>query len=197
MIQNKKLLINAFLATVLVLLAERGQANPDVWVRASMTFHFADEHITSLSYRWAFDEYYSSRNIGIFDANQNGRFEADETDLLRRETFDRLKKYGYYLHLWQGESEYPISDPTSFAASIDNTSLVFEFQVLLNPPVDPRQAPVIVSMNDREYVVDYKFVKQKFLLVDGIMPDDCKFRLKRGKGAQAGHPQLVTLSCGE
>ena len=65
------------------------------------------------------------------------------------------------------------------------------------PPVDPTGHALTVSLFDRETVVDLRLSDSAFLLVSGEMPAGCKFRIARGEGARSGHPQPVTLACGE
>ena len=55
---------------------------------------------------------------------------------------------------------------------------------------------MIVSLFDEETVVDFRFAKSDFLLLEGALAPGCRFRVARGKGAQSGHPQTVTLHCG-
>ena len=40
-------------------------ANPDVWVKAAMTYRFDDGKITAVTFDWRFAEYFSSRTIYI------------------------------------------------------------------------------------------------------------------------------------
>ena len=197
MIRNIKRSIKAGLAGILLALAGPADANPDVWVKVSLTYHIADDRVTGLSYRWRFDEYFSSRNIEIYDVNDNGHFDDNEIDQLRRESFDPLAQNGYHVHVWHGEAAYSGLDAGKFTASTDNTALVYEFHLALQPAAELSAGPVSASLLDRENVIDCRFVKQNFLLVDGNMPAGCKFQLRRGKGSRAGHPQVVTLECGE
>ena len=80
-------------------------------------------------------------------------------------------------------------------ARIEETTLVYAFSVPLAPPLDPQNDPVTVSLFDPENFVDFNFRDSEFLLVSGAMGAGCKFRIARGKGAQSGHPQPVTLAC--
>ena len=52
-----------------------------------------------------------------------------------------------------------------------------------------------VSLFDRDNSVDFNFSASDFLLVSGEMGAGCKFSVARGRGAQSGHPQPVTLAC--
>ena len=66
-----------FAVTTLVALEfSAARANPDVWVKVGMTYRFEGGKITGISYDWAFDEFFSSRTIGSFDANRDGELGA-------------------------------------------------------------------------------------------------------------------------
>ena len=114
---------------------------------------------------------------------------------LRAETFDPLSPADYFVHIWSGEEKQDGFDVDRFTALIEQARLVYEFSVGLTPPLDPRAEPVTVSLFDRENFVDFSFSDSAFLLVSGEMAPGCTFRIARGKGAQDGHPQPVTLVC--
>ena len=83
----------------------------------------------------------------------------------------------------------------NFAARIEQARLVYDFSVGLRPPLDPKVKPVSVSLFDDQNFVDFSFSESPFLLVSGEMTPGCTFRVARGKGAQDGHPQPITLDC--
>ncbi len=89
------------------------------------------------------------------------------------------------------------SEIVNFTANVDNNRLVYRFTMALTPPADPGSGAVVASLYDKTYHVDFKFKKQKFILIEGAMPPNCKFQIKRGSGAMSGHRQPVTLRCGE
>ena len=171
-------------------------ANPDVWVKAAMTYRFEDGKIVGIVFNWRFDEYFSSRSIKTYDGDRSSAFEAPEVGRLRGEAFDPLEEFNYYAHIWVAGEKRKNLKIDDFAASIDGNILVYRFAVALAPPADPAAGDIVVSLYDREIVVDFRFIKKNFLLVDGTMGPGCKFQIKRGRGAQSGHPQPVTLKCG-
>ena len=172
-------------------------ANPDVWVKTEMNYRFVESRITAISFEWQFDEYFSSRTIEAFDVNQNGTLEQGEIEHLRHEAFNPLKKFDYYVHVWVAGKKRTKSEIVNFTANVDNNRLVYRFTMALTPPADPGSGAVVASLYDKTYHVDFKFKKQKFILVEGAMSPNCKFQIKRGSGAMSGHRQPVTLRCGE
>ncbi len=175
---------------------EIAYANPDVWVKAELTYHLSDSRVAGLTYVWHFDEYFSSRSIKIFDLDADGKLDSGEVEKLRRDSFDPLSQFDFYVHVWSGENKYTDLQVTEFSARIESSRLVYQFHLPLDSPAELATDPVIASLFDANTVVDFRFVKKNFLLVDGSLQPDCKFRVARGKGAQANHPQTVTLKCG-
>jgi ABC-type uncharacterized transport system substrate-binding protein len=172
-------------------------ANPDVWVKAGITYQFEDHLVTELTYLWSFDDYFSSRTIQTYDRDKNGVFEPEELTLLRREAFDPLSRIGYHVHIWADGKKLKNLMAKNFDARIETKKLIYEFTVPLMPSANPNDGPIITSLYDNKLVMDFRFFKKNFLLVKGLMRPNCKFQIKRGKGVQSYHPQPVTLKCGE
>ena len=187
-----------FAVTIFVVLEfSAAVANPDVWIQAGLTYRIEDGKVTGLSYDWAFDEFFSSRTIASFDANGDGELEAAEIERLRHETFDPLAEFGYFVHVWEGDEKRNELEIETFIASVENGLLIFRFTVALSPPADPGASEFIAILNDESIFVDFQFREKEFLLVQGVMEPGCKFRIARGRDAQSGHRQPVTLYCGE
>jgi ABC-type uncharacterized transport system substrate-binding protein len=181
---------------IFVLFSTDARANPDVWVKAAVTYKFQGEKLASVGFEWRFDEYFSTQTIRTYDANQNGTLEANEIERLHREVFEPLKKFEYYVHVWVGQEKRQISAADGFSAAIDNANLIYRFNVPLAAAADPVADEVIVSLRDKETVVDFRLHEKNFILVEGGLRPDCKFKIGRGKGAQTGHAQPISLKCG-
>ena len=182
-------------ALTVTLAAAEARANPDVWVETTITVAFDEQRVSGLDFSWTFDDFYSAHTIQTYDLDGDGTLNPLEVRNLRGETFDPLSPAGYFVHIWSGEEKLEGVHVDRFAARIERARLVYEFSVGLTPPLDPRTEPVTVSLFDRENFVDFSFSNSPFLLVSGEMMPGCKFRIARGKGAQSGHPQPVTLAC--
>ena len=176
--------------------ASSAYANPDVWIKAGITYRFEDNKVSAVSYMWRFDEYFSSRSVRTYDVDESGVLEPEEAERLRIEAFDPLAKFDYYVHVWVAGEKRENLTIESFNASIEGTQLVYRFTVPLTPSADPSFGAVITSLYDGRTVVDFRFFKDDFLLVEGAVDPSCKFRIARGRGAQSDHPQPVTLQCG-
>ncbi|MCY4584378.1 MAG: DUF1007 family protein [Chloroflexi bacterium] len=183
------------LAMLPLLAAAEARANPDVWVETTITVAFDEQRVSGLNFSWTFDDFYSTHTIQTYDLDGDGTLNPLEVRNLRAETFDPLSPADYFVHIWSGEEIHEGLEVDRFAARIERAQLVYEFSVGLIPPLDPKAEPVSVSLFDRENFVDFSFSDSPFLLVSGEMTPGCKFRIARGKGAQSGHPQPVTLAC--
>ena len=191
-------LVAPLVVAILAALGAPGvHANPDVWVRAGVTYHFEDRKVSAITFEWRFDAYFSSRAIQTYDRDKNGVLEVAEIDRLRGEAFEPLGKFDYYVHIWDGQIKRDDPQIEAFDAAIDDRKLVYRFTVRFTPPANPAVEKIIASLYDRNIVVDFRLFEQNFLLVDGAMDPDCKFRIARGKGAQSGHAQAITLNCGD
>ena len=184
-----------FVALTVSLAPAEARANPDVWVEATIAVAFDDQRVSGLEFSWNFDDFYSAHTIQTYDLDRDGSLNPLEVKNLRAETFDPLSPADYFVHIWSGEEQHEGREADRFSARIEETKLIYEFSVALTPPLDPKEAPVTVSLFDRDNVVDFSFSDSAFLLVSGEMTPGCSFRVARGKGAQSGHPQPVTLAC--
>ena len=183
------------LALTPLLAAAEARANPDVWVETTLTVAFDNRQVSGLAFSWAFDDFYSAHTIQTYDLDGDGALNSLEVRHLRAETFDPLSPADYFVHIWLGEDKQQVHNVDRFAARFEQAQLVYEFSVGVIPPLDPKVEPVSVSLFDREKFVDFRFSDAPFLLVSGEMTPGCKFRIARGKGAQSGHPQPITLAC--
>ena len=182
-------------ALTMSLAATEARANPDVWVEATIIVTFDDQRVSGLEFSWIFDDFYSARTVQTYDLDRDGAVNPLEVKNLRAETFDPLSPADYFVHIWSGDEKRQGHDADRFSARIEETKLIYEFSVALTPPLDPKEAPVTVSLFDRDNAVDFSFSDSPFLLVSGEMTPGCTFSVARGKGAQSGHPQPVTLAC--
>jgi len=169
-------------------------ANPDVWVKARITYHFEDHLVTQLNYLWNFDDFFSSRTIVKYDRNRDGIFQSEELLLLRRDIFDPLYQFNYHVNIWKEGKKLKKIMAKNFKARIETKKLVFDFTVPLMPPANPGESPLITSLLDKKLFLDFSLFEKKFLIVKGFMRPSCKFQIKRGERSQ-NFSQIVTLKC--
>jgi len=171
-------------------------ANPHVWVESRITFELEDHRVEALAFEWRFDDFYSAYAIRTHDLDGDGALAPAEVQALRADTFDPLARFDYHVHVWVGDARREGHTVERFSARVEGERLVLEFSVPVTPPADPAEGPVVVSLFDGGNEVDFRFAESNFLLADGEVASDCRFRIARGRGGQAGHPRPVTLACG-
>ncbi len=181
---------------LLVLAATEALANPHVWVETRITFELEDHRVDGLTFEWRFDDYFSSHAVRTHDLDGDGALGPEEVRALRTDSFDPLARFDHYVHVWVGGGRRDGHEVARFSARVEDKRLVYEFSIPVTPPAGPDEAPVIVSLLDRENAVDFRFAESDFVLADGEVRADCRFRIARGRGEQSGHPRPVTLECG-
>ena len=171
-------------------------ANPHVWVESRITFELEGHRVEALTFAWRFDDFFSSHAIRTHDRDGDGALAPEEARSLRADSFDPLARFDYYVHVWVGDARREGHEVDRFSARVEDGRLVFEFSVPVTPHADPGEGPVVVSLFDGENEVNFRFAESNFLLADGEVKSDCRFRVARGRGEQSGHPRPVTLTCG-
>ena len=73
---------------------------------------------------------------------------------------NRVQRDKPYAHIWVAGEKRKNLKIDDFAASIDGNILVYRFAVALAPPADPAAGDIVVSLYDREIVVDFRFIKK-------------------------------------
>ena len=170
-------------ALTVSLAAAEARANPDVWVETTITVAFDDQRVSGLEFSWIFDDFYSARTIQIYDLDRDGALNPLEVKNLRAETFDPLSHGRLFRSRLVGRGATRQGhDADRFSARIEETKLIYEFSVALTPPLDPKEAPVTVSLFDRDNVVDFNFSDSAFLLVSGEMTPGCTFSVEARQG---------------
>lgn len=191
------LLAAAAAITWVALSAAVAFANPDVWVRAGVTYRLEEGKLRALGFEWRFDPYFSDRQIRSFDADADGRFRREEVIAIREAIFDPLGSAGHHVHVWIGERKRDDLEVSAFEASVEDRRLVLRFEVMLEPPADPSTADIVSSLHDDKTYIDFRLFDAEFLRVTGPVTPGCKFRVGPGRGAHAGHAQTIRLSCSD
>ena len=171
-------------------------ANPHVWVEARITFEFDDHRVEGLRFTWRFDDFFSSHAIRTYDLDGDGALGPEEVRALRADAFDPLSRFDYFAHVWVGEERRERHEVDRFTARVEDKRLVYEFSIPVTPPANLDERPVVVSLFDGAYEVDFQFAEPNFLFAVGEVKPGCKFRTAPGRGEQSGHPRPVTLTCG-
>lgn len=111
-------------------------AHPHVFIDNNLTFKFDAEGLAGISVRWTFDEMFSAGIIFDYD-DGDGVFSKQENAILKKENFNNLKEYGYFLDVVIDHTPFTVAFIQDFVATISSGHLVYCFFV-----------PCHVSAND-------------------------------------------------
>ena len=183
-------------ALTVSLAAAEARANPDVWVEATITVAFDDQRVSGLGVflgiRRLLQRPHRPKPT-IWTGTGRSILWRSKICAPRRSILSRTPTISFTFG--RGTKNARVTTWIALRRESKKRSSSTSFSVALTPPLDPKEAPVTVSLFDRDNVVDFNFSDSAFLLVSGEMSPGCSFRVARGKGAQSGHPQPVTLAC--
>lgn len=139
---------------MLALGAGRLAAHPHIWIDSTVDFEFDRSGISTVRVTWLFDEFYSADMILSFDANGDGELSAAEQRAVRADAFDHLVELDYFLYVFSGTRHVDIGQAQSFAVSVTDGRLAYEFTVPVRVPW-ARVSDLVVASFDPSYFVDF------------------------------------------
>lgn len=101
-------------------------AHPHVFIEAHVS---VEEDKTWIV--WSFDEMSSSLLMSDYDKNKNNVLEENEIAFLKKDHFDALAPYSYFVHLADSKSdeEKPFTRVEDFTATFEDHKLVYLFSI--------------------------------------------------------------------
>lgn len=200
MLRARQWLAAACALAAAVLAAAPAGAHPHVWVGTVATFVFDGARLVAVRFDWTFDPFLSSMLKQDFDANRDGRFDAEETAKIREAVFDGLGDQDYYSVIAIDGAKTPTPAPTGFEATLRKDMVTFRFTMALPEPVDPSAVDVTVANFDPSFYVDLTPVEVDPIRFEGIGKGACRFRLFEDTANPiyygAVFPQVARLACG-
>ncbi len=161
----------------LAFLSAGARAHPHVWIDVSLELRFESQVLRSMRVTWVFDEYYSAFAVQDFDANGNGKLDAEELAVLD-EGHKGLSEYSYFTHLKIGNGlaleNLKVETVENFKASMMEDRLVYVFDVPLPEGLDPRKSRVGVGFYDDTYYIDLNVGSIRQPRVTANWPGGCK-----------------------
>ncbi|MDJ0947587.1 MAG: DUF1007 family protein [Alphaproteobacteria bacterium] len=175
-------LLTPFAAALLVAFATgQPSAHPHIWINDVTTFLFQDGRLTGVRHRWAFDEFTGSVIIQDFDVDKNGAFDAAETARLQSEAFSNLHEFSYLTHIRLDGAKFTPERVDDFAARIDDGTLVYEFTLPLNDPVDPKTTSVSLGVYDETFYIYVGYDENDPVRFAGIDSGVCSYEVSEDK----------------
>lgn len=186
-------------AVALALAATTARAHPHIWIDAGAELRFADGRLVAIEQRWVFDEVFSDFIRQEHDRDGDGRFDAEETEAVRREAFESLAELGWLTHLRIGEEHVALPEAQAFTVAVEEGLVVYRFSLPLPEPADPSGGPVVLSLYDETYYIDILLVAEQAVRLTGA-PEACRWTLFEDAANPIYfgmiHPQAVDVSCG-
>lgn len=174
-------------------------AHPHVWVTGATTLHFQNDMLTRVGMRWQFDAFFSQVLTGDFDTNQDGTFDAAETEAMKQQVFTNLREYGYFTHLRLDGTEATFDRVENFSTAVDRGELVYIFDLVLPKPVDLTKSDAMLSVYDPTIYVDIVLGGDKPVTLEGVPANKCNWTFATGEEISNADgmltPQVVKLSC--
>ena len=134
--------------------AAPARAHPHIWIKNSPTLDMQMGHIVAITQDWTFDAFFSAALIKDFDRDKNGRFDAAEIALMKKNAFSALKDFGYFTHVRVDGKKASPTDIRAFTAKIAGGKVTYRFTLGLPKPVDPRRQKAAFLFYDHTYYVD-------------------------------------------
>ena len=154
-------------------------AHPHVWadVRTSLMVD-GQGLITGVRMEWTFDEGYSGFALEGLDINGDGTYEPDEIKPLTDENIANLAESDYFAMMRQNNKPLPHGKVTDYTQIYENNRLTLAFVFPLETPVDPRKGVFDYKVYDPDYFIDFGYVKDDPVELEGTLPAGCSWELK-------------------
>ncbi len=172
-------------------------AHPHVFIEHSVEIQVNDSGVQALKLRWVFDEMFSSLLIQDFDTNKNKKIDPSENPVVKKNGFDNLKEYHYFVFMKMGKKSYYPSHAEAFQATIARNRLVYIFTVpvTLKPGRFPAKAELVIR--DPSNYTDLTLIKSNPVTVTNagslkishrVVDNRAQFR-RTGEG----YPEIIII----
>jgi ABC-type uncharacterized transport system substrate-binding protein len=173
-------------------------AHPHVFIDNRVTMLFTDGKVTGFHTDWTFDEIFTADLLSQFDADGDKQFSAAESEQVKEGTLPNLAAFHYFTYIYENRKDLGEIAPAAFKADVVNGKARFRLTYALPKPVDPRHAPVAVSVYDHEYYVEVLLMEKDPVKIEGDaagcaveVTDDQDHAYYGGFVV----PQLITAKC--
>lgn len=159
---KKKLL---FIVLILLVIITEVSAHPHVFIKSSVSIEFNAVGLDSINVNWVFDEMFSAGIIMDYD-NGDLILNSEEQYILKRDVFDNLIHFGYFMHITVNGKPFSVEFVKNFKASVDNNQLVYSFQIPCRVPVSASSKQVEIDVVDDSNYSAITSIKHKNNLIN-------------------------------
>jgi ABC-type uncharacterized transport system substrate-binding protein len=142
---------------------------------------FDDQGLAGFKMRWGFDEMFSSMIAGDYDRNQNGRFESEEVQTIKKEAFDYISNTNYFTFIKINGKPFEVKYIKDFIAILENNKLIYEFFVPCHVASMDRFKEIIVATYDPSYYTAIFFAKNQPVSLSFSEPYEVKSAIREDK----------------
>jgi ABC-type uncharacterized transport system substrate-binding protein len=157
-----------FAAALLAANVSPAQAHPHVWITYLATLVFQGGKVTALREQWTFDRDFTLVALGDLPTGAATKvIKASDIPILEKSEFSNLRNYGYFHHVFLGETDQGIGDLRDFTARLSGQELVYNFTLALKAPIDPRATPPEIGIWDDSFFVDVEPASDAGITIEG------------------------------
>lgn len=163
----------------MVCTAGAASAHPHVWtdMRSSLMVNEAGL-ITGIRAEWTFDEGYSGFALDGLDADGDGVYGPDEIKPLTDENITNLAESDFFGFMRLDGKLQAHGEVTDYVQTYNNNRLTLYFVLPLKTPVDPRSGVFIFKVYDPDFFIDFGYVKDDPVDLEGTLPVGCSWELQ-------------------
>lgn len=137
-------------------------SHPHCFIDAKATLNMQGTKLNTILIEWVFDQMTSTDCIETFDANNDGKIDATENNIIKNEYFPMLTEFNYYTSIKiEGKNGVAIK-PVDFKAQIINkTRLKYSFEIPVNKVL---QRSVVISFSDPTIFVAFEYSEKEIIV---------------------------------
>jgi len=152
-------------------------AHPHVFIGVVSKFVFSENELVKLHMHWVFDDMTSYIMLEDFDSNGDEKFNKKEVNSALAIFNEMQGEFNYYTQLTINDSSVVISEIKDFKISFEGISIAYDFDVMLNIPIDSSTVNMKLNIFDEENYVKVMLPDKKAFSFS--VPDNIEIETKR------------------
>ncbi len=160
----RKHIVICTIAAALLLQTAPLQAHPHMFITAQVEFVWQDDRLAGAYQTWVFDRFFSADIIQGFDSDNNGHFNAAETQAVYNEAFINTKQYYYFTFIRQEKTRTSPQAVSDFSVRQNDGIVSYRFYVDLHPF---RSRGLYFAVYDYTFFCDFRYNEQQPVTFSG------------------------------
>ncbi|MCD4817205.1 MAG: DUF1007 family protein [Candidatus Cloacimonetes bacterium] len=152
-------------------------AHPHVFIGVVSKFVFSENELIKLHMHWVFDDMTSYIMLEDFDSNGDEKFNDKEVKNALSIFNEMQGEFNYYTQLTINDSSVVISEIKNFKISFEGISIAYDFDIMLNIPIDSSAFDMKLNIFDEENYVKVMLPDKKAFSFS--VPDNIEIETKR------------------